>query len=152
MPLYEYQCQTCEKVTEEFQSMSDAPLVICESCDGKLERLVGQVHIGLCETSMLRAAHNSVEQFNNSDAGDRANVYATNAKRAGVSMQGKWYNPALALFVGDPMAWVGSIDDQKQVCKARGWSWVIRDGEFIVQIPSDFSKLPAELAQGATCQ
>ncbi len=147
MPLYQYKCNGCHTETEALQMMKEPPLTKCDSCGGYIERMIGQVHIGLCETSMLRAAHGSVEQFNSSDAGDRAKLYADNAKRAGVSMTGKWYNPSLALFVGDPMAWVGSIDDQKQVCKIRGWSWVIRDGEFIVQIPSDLSKLPRELAQ-----
>jgi putative FmdB family regulatory protein len=40
MPIYVYQCQTCETVTEVIQKMSDPPLVKCdeEGCDGKLEK------------------------------------------------------------------------------------------------------------------
>lgn len=40
MPLYEYQCQSCSKVTEALQKMSDAPLTLCESCGGPLKRLI----------------------------------------------------------------------------------------------------------------
>lgn len=40
MPIYEYECQKCEKVTEEWQSMSEEPLTICPACNGELKKLI----------------------------------------------------------------------------------------------------------------
>ena len=40
MPTYEYKCKDCGFKFEEFQSIADAPLEECPSCNGKLERLV----------------------------------------------------------------------------------------------------------------
>lgn len=38
MPIYEYKCQQCGAVVEKRQSVSDAPLTVCEKCHGKLEK------------------------------------------------------------------------------------------------------------------
>ena len=38
MPIYEYKCQQCGNMTEKRQSVSDAPLTVCEKCHGKLEK------------------------------------------------------------------------------------------------------------------
>ena len=38
MPLYEYQCQQCHRLTEKIQKLSDAPLTTCPHCGGALER------------------------------------------------------------------------------------------------------------------
>jgi len=42
MPTYEYQCQTCGKVFEHFQSMTEDALKTCpfDGCQGKVKRLV----------------------------------------------------------------------------------------------------------------
>jgi len=40
MPTYEYQCKNCGFKFEEFQSIADAPLEKCPTCQGRLERLV----------------------------------------------------------------------------------------------------------------
>ena len=40
MPLYEYQCNACEKRFEELQRMSDAPLAKCRECGGELRKLL----------------------------------------------------------------------------------------------------------------
>lgn len=40
MPLYEYACTQCGKHIEKIQKFSDAPLIKCEKCGGKLKRLV----------------------------------------------------------------------------------------------------------------
>src|SRR5690554_4370911 len=42
MPIYEYSCDKCGKITEAFQKVSDAPLTICESCQGSLHKLVSK--------------------------------------------------------------------------------------------------------------
>lgn len=40
MPLYEYQCDSCEQVFEVLQKFTDAPLTVCQSCGGQLQRLL----------------------------------------------------------------------------------------------------------------
>jgi putative FmdB family regulatory protein len=40
MPLYEYQCDSCEQVFEVLQKFADAPLTVCQSCGGPLRRLL----------------------------------------------------------------------------------------------------------------
>ncbi len=42
MPIYEYECTGCGKVHEIIQKMSDAPLVRCPQCSGKLQKLISQ--------------------------------------------------------------------------------------------------------------
>ena len=38
MPIYEYKCLDCAAHVEKMQKVTDAPLTICESCGGKLEK------------------------------------------------------------------------------------------------------------------
>ena len=40
MPIYEYQCRRCGKITEAVQKFSDQPLNKCPSCSGKLNKLI----------------------------------------------------------------------------------------------------------------
>jgi len=40
LPLYEYECKKCGRRVEKIQKFSDPPLTTCESCHGKLERLL----------------------------------------------------------------------------------------------------------------
>lgn len=40
MPIYEYQCEACGQITEEWQKFSDAPLTTCQHCQGKLTKLI----------------------------------------------------------------------------------------------------------------
>ncbi|MCK8603127.1 FmdB family zinc ribbon protein [Desulfoferrobacter suflitae] len=40
MPIYEYECTKCGKVTEAMQKFSDPPLVECCECRGGLRKLV----------------------------------------------------------------------------------------------------------------
>lgn len=38
MPIYEYKCLDCGTHLEKMQKVSDAPLTVCESCGGTLEK------------------------------------------------------------------------------------------------------------------
>jgi putative FmdB family regulatory protein len=38
MPLYEYQCQECDRRTEKIQKLSAPDLTVCPYCGGRLER------------------------------------------------------------------------------------------------------------------
>lgn len=40
MPIYEYQCQSCAKITEAWQKFSDGPLTVCPHCSGGLKKLI----------------------------------------------------------------------------------------------------------------
>ena len=41
MPHYDYQCESCGLVFEEFQKMSDPHIEKCPKCQGKVKRLLG---------------------------------------------------------------------------------------------------------------
>jgi len=40
MPIYEYRCDSCKTVVEKRQNFSDALLTECETCGGRLEKLL----------------------------------------------------------------------------------------------------------------
>ena len=40
MPIYEYECKKCGRITEALQGFNDPPLKKCEYCKGKLEKLI----------------------------------------------------------------------------------------------------------------
>ena len=42
MPIYEYECTKCGNIEEVIQKFSDKPLKKCQSCAGKLHKLVSQ--------------------------------------------------------------------------------------------------------------
>ena len=42
MPVYEYECTKCNKITEAWQKFSDKPLETCRHCSGKLHRIISQ--------------------------------------------------------------------------------------------------------------
>ena len=39
MPLYEYQCQSCETRFEKIQKFSDPPVDVCPKCGGAVKKL-----------------------------------------------------------------------------------------------------------------
>jgi len=40
MPIYEYECQQCDQVTEAMQKFSDAPITQCPRCKGNLKKMI----------------------------------------------------------------------------------------------------------------
>ena len=40
MPIYEYECQECRKVVEQWQSISDKPMSTCPECSGEMKKLI----------------------------------------------------------------------------------------------------------------
>jgi putative FmdB family regulatory protein len=40
MPTYEYECTACKYTFEEFQKITDKPLLECPRCRGKVRRLI----------------------------------------------------------------------------------------------------------------
>jgi putative FmdB family regulatory protein len=42
MPIYEYECSACGTVFEAFQKITDDPLETCDTCNGRVNRLISQ--------------------------------------------------------------------------------------------------------------
>lgn len=42
MPIYEYQCESCQDVIEKWQSLSDKPISTCPSCSGAMKKLISR--------------------------------------------------------------------------------------------------------------
>ncbi len=42
MPIYEFECESCHKVTEVVQSISAPPLAECPECKGAVKKLISQ--------------------------------------------------------------------------------------------------------------
>ena len=40
MPIYEYECNSCDQITEALQKFSDQPLAVCPHCGGKLNKIM----------------------------------------------------------------------------------------------------------------
>ena len=45
MPTYEYKCEKCQKIFEEFQSIKDAAIKECVFCKGPVKRVFSPVGI-----------------------------------------------------------------------------------------------------------
>jgi putative FmdB family regulatory protein len=42
MPIYEFQCNGCNKVVEAWLSLSDKPLETCPACSGSMRKLISR--------------------------------------------------------------------------------------------------------------
>ena len=40
MPIYEYECEKCNRITEVLQGFNDQPLKRCKYCKGKVHRII----------------------------------------------------------------------------------------------------------------
>ena len=40
MPVYEYECNGCQKVFEMQQRIADAPITVCPECGGEVRKLI----------------------------------------------------------------------------------------------------------------
>ncbi|NOY78441.1 MAG: zinc ribbon domain-containing protein [Calditrichaeota bacterium] len=40
MPTYEYKCESCDYMFEEFQSIHDEPIKVCPKCGGPVRKLI----------------------------------------------------------------------------------------------------------------
>jgi putative FmdB family regulatory protein len=47
MPLYEYECPTCQKIIEAIQKFSDAPLETCPDCKGPIKKIMSSTSFAL---------------------------------------------------------------------------------------------------------
>jgi putative FmdB family regulatory protein len=63
MPIYGYRCTNCGHELEVLQSMSDAPLTVCDACGGRLEKKLYPVGVhfkgtGFYSTDYKRSGQN----------------------------------------------------------------------------------------------
>ena len=42
MPIYEYECEECHNIIEQWQSMADAPLSTCPECGAAVRKIISQ--------------------------------------------------------------------------------------------------------------
>src|SRR5687767_15017282 len=79
MPLYEYQCESCQKVTERIQKFSDPLMETCPACGGTVKKLLSSPAFqfkgtGWYITDYARKSSNGSSTSSNtsSDSGDKA--------------------------------------------------------------------------------
>lgn len=47
MPIYEYECERCQKITEKWQSISEDSLTTCPECQGPLKKVISKTSFHL---------------------------------------------------------------------------------------------------------
>jgi putative FmdB family regulatory protein len=45
MPIYEYECKKCKFKIEKVQKFNDSPLLLCEKCNGPMQKLISSPNI-----------------------------------------------------------------------------------------------------------
>ncbi|MGD8665340.1 MAG: zinc ribbon domain-containing protein [Desulfobacterales bacterium] len=75
MPIYEYECTKCAKIEEVFQKFSDKPLVKCQHCGAKLQKLISQ------STFHLKGTGWYVTDYANKATSDSAAAEKTNTSK-----------------------------------------------------------------------
>jgi putative FmdB family regulatory protein len=70
MPIYEYQCQSCEHVFDVLQKMSDDPLTYCPECgEPRLKKLLSAPNFRLKGGGWYETDFKKDKQRNLADAG-----------------------------------------------------------------------------------
>lgn len=93
MPTYEYRCDDCSHQFERFQKMSDEPVTECESCGGRVQRVLFPVAVhfkgtGFYTTDYARKktmAASSNGNGGSSSTGESGERSSTSKKEATVS-------------------------------------------------------------------
>jgi putative FmdB family regulatory protein len=74
VPIYEYQCQSCGKVTEAWQKLSDASLAVCPHCSGQLKKVIS------CSSFHLKGSGWYVTDYAGHNAGNSSSKENTSDK------------------------------------------------------------------------
>ena len=72
MPIYEYQCAGCGRVTEKWQKISEAPLKECPDCGGSLTKLVSSCSFQLKGSGWYVTDYAGRKRLRAQDNGDGA--------------------------------------------------------------------------------
>jgi len=70
MPIYEYQCSKCNRVTEKLQGFSDPPLKTCPHCRGRVRKLVSNSSFVLKGGGWYRDGYSSTGGNGSGASGD----------------------------------------------------------------------------------
>ncbi len=102
MPLYEYQCQQCNRRIEKIQKYSDAPLTTCPHCSGTLERTLTAPAVQFKGSGWYKDLYSSAKPAA-SGSGEGASATGTNGgdPSSGGGGEGK---PASAPAAASPSA------------------------------------------------
>jgi putative FmdB family regulatory protein len=71
MPLYEYRCDSCDKVREVMQKFSDAPLSNCPDCQSPVQKLMSLSSFSLKGTGWYTTDYKRASSSGSSDAGSK---------------------------------------------------------------------------------
>lgn len=119
MPIYPHWCKKCDVVFDVHCPMSETPDNTCVECNKPAERLF-TVPNAITPKSRFNGVKLGGAAFDNDDP-ETQKRYTEAAKKAGVSIQGKSYQPGLARFPGDPRAFVEpDMDTIKKTIRERG--------------------------------
>ena len=119
MPLYAYICEKCGVHFEQMAPMRVAGLPApCPHCQ-KMARRLFLAPVCISDTTNYSGDRTDFEEQFKSEA--MREFHVAQAKKHGVNIRGKRYDPQLARFPGDPKAWVGSDTDVRKVLEHRGW-------------------------------
>ena len=66
MPIYEYECRKCGKISEALQKFSDLPMTDCPHCKGRLHKLISH------STFHLKGSGWYVTDYAGKNAGNRS--------------------------------------------------------------------------------
>jgi putative FmdB family regulatory protein len=86
MPIYEYQCAACGKVTEAWQKFSEAPLNVCPACGGPMTKLISNCAFHLKGSGWYVSDYSS--------SGRPNSATPDTAKESGEASAGKTSTPA----------------------------------------------------------
>jgi len=75
MPIYEYQCQACETVSDFLQKMSDAPMLTCPQCEeDELKKLVSAPRFKLAGTGWYETDFKNKDSKSTASKGEAAST------------------------------------------------------------------------------
>src|ERR1700729_3347748 len=72
MPLYEYECTTCNKHTEKIQKFSDPEITACPHCGGKLERVLSAPAVSFKGGGWYADGYGNAKPKSSSDSNGRS--------------------------------------------------------------------------------
>lgn len=86
MPLYEYECSSCDRRVEVIQRFSDEPLRVCSDCGGEVKRLISAPAVQFKGTGWYVTDYGkSSEPSSSKEATDNAAKKETKDKGGGES-------------------------------------------------------------------
>ena len=80
MPLYEYQCQSCNERTEILQKISDPPFSHCPKCGGEMKKLISSPAIQFKGSGFYKTDYASSNSSSSSSSSESKSETKAEAK------------------------------------------------------------------------